>query len=80
MDVLTIGTDRYHTLRGTDFWYEILFGTVRDSLSSLFREGLLTKIQIKILIPFILLKNADFQMQKEMDITNHSEDNLLVLD
>ena len=56
MNDLTVGTDSYHSLRGTDSWYEILFCTVRDSLLSFSREGLSTKIQIKILIPSILLK------------------------
>ena len=28
MDGRTVGTDWYGTVRGTDFWYEILFGTV----------------------------------------------------
>ena len=27
----TVGTNWYGTVRGTDFWYAILFGTVRGS-------------------------------------------------
>ena len=31
MNGRTVGTDWYGTVRGTDCWYEILFGTVRGT-------------------------------------------------
>ena len=34
MDGRRVGTDCYGTVRGTDFWYEILFGTVRGTATA----------------------------------------------
>ena len=31
MDGRTVGTNLYGTVRGTDFWYEISFGSVRGT-------------------------------------------------
>ena len=40
MDDRSVGTNWYGTVRGTNFWYDILFGSVRDTeLDTKIRTG-----------------------------------------
>ena len=52
MDGRTAGTNRYGTERGTDFWYEILFGTVRgtDFGTKFYLVRYVVRISVRIFI------------------------------